>query len=433
MKGIEIISVSEKSLAEDAGIKPGDKLCRVNQRRIKDSIDYLFYCQDDILRLDIMRNNKKLSFELEQQKRDRDIGIELKPFRITRCKNNCIFCFVKQLPKGLRKTLYIRDDDYRLSFLFGNYITLTNLSEHARKRIITQKLSPLYVSVHATNPDVRCKLLNNPLAGNILEEINFFTSHKIRLHTQIVLCPGINDGEILAQTIKDLYKFYPYVMTIAVVPAGITQFSTHEFSPFSKEDALKTLEIVTPLSRRFKKRHGEPIVYAADEIYIQSNERFPPCRDYGEFEQFENGVGMLASFLHDLKKLRIPQFIKPINVSTLTGVSFWPYMTEAVEKFKRIEGLSLEAYRIENSFFGPQVTVTGLLTGRCIIKALSNKPLGDLLLLPDVLLRDKEDLLLDDVTVDDIAEILGVKVHVIDSTPRGMLQGIIEASRDKHN
>lgn len=431
MKGIEILTVSANSLAEEAGIRPGDKLCRVNGRAVKDSIDYLFYSQDDIVKLDIIRNDKELSFELEQQEDGREIGITLRPFRITRCKNNCVFCFVKQLPKGLRKTLYIRDDDYRLSFLFGNYITLTNLSEHARKRIITQRLSPLYVSVHATDSDTRCRLLNNPVAGSIMDEIKFLASHKIRVHTQIVLCPGINDGRILVQTIKDLYKFYPYVMTIAIVPIGTTQFSAHDFPAFSKEDALKTLEILSPLIRRFKRRHGEPIVYAADEIYIQANEKFPSYRDYGYFDQFENGVGMVASFMHDLKRLRVPSHIKPLNVSTLTGISFWPFLAEAVEKFNRIEGLSVEAYRVENSFFGPQVTVTGLLTGRCIIKALSNNRLGDLLLLPDVLMKDNEGLLLDNVTIDNITEILNVEVKVIDSTPRGVLQGILEAAKSK--
>ncbi|HLC15954.1 MAG TPA: DUF512 domain-containing protein, partial [Thermodesulfovibrionia bacterium] len=253
-------------------------------------------------------------------------------------------------------------------------------------------------------------------------------SNKIRMHTQIVLCPGINDGEALSQTIKDLYKFYPYVLTIAVVPVGITQFSAHGIPPFTKEDALKTLEIVAPFSRRFKRRHGEPIVYAADEIYIKAEEKFPAYRDYGEFDQFENGVGMVASFLHDLKKLRLPQRIKPLKASTLTGVSFWPFVAEAVERLNRIEGLSLQALRIENSFFGPQVTVTGLITGRCLIKALSNKSLGDVLLLPDVLLKDGEDLFLDDVSVKDIAEILSIEVKVVESTPKGMLQGILQAS-----
>jgi len=329
MKGIEIISVSENSLAEDLGIRPGDKLCRINNHTIRDSIDYLFYAQDEHLVLDIIRQDKELFFEVDQD--DREPGIMLKPFRTTTCKNNCIFCFVKQLPKGLRKTLYIRDDDYRLSFLFGNYITLTNLSDHARKRIITQRLSPLYVSVHTTDPALRRTLLNNPTAGNVLEEIKFLASHKIRMHTQIVLCPGINDGEALSQTIKDLYKFYPYVLTIAVVPVGITQFIAHGIPPFSRENALKTLEILTPFSRRFKRRHGEPIVYAADEIYIKAEEKFPAYRDYGEFDQFENGVGMVASFLHDLKKLRLPQRIKPLKVTTLTGISFWPWLAEAVE------------------------------------------------------------------------------------------------------
>jgi putative radical SAM enzyme (TIGR03279 family) len=424
-KGIKIIDVSEKGLAFKMGIRANDRLCRINNHPVKDVIDYLFYGQDEYLTIDVMRNDTIYTFEHPNED-GHDPGISLSAIRIKRCRNNCIFCFVNQLPEGLRKSLYVKDDDYRLSFLYGNYITLTNLSQSCRDRIIRQRLSPLYVSVHTTNNDMRRIMIGNPAAHDILEEIEYFTSRKIRFHTQIVLCPGINDGEELCRTIKNLYKFYPYVASIAVVPVGLTDYASRGIRPFTQNDAHEALKVVSQFGKRFKRRHGEPIVYGSDELYLMANAPLPYHTYYGDFDQIENGVGLIASFLRDSKKLKLPKKIDPLGVTTITGVSFWPYLQEVLQKFRTIEGLSIDAYKIENILFGSSVTVTGLLSGRSIIKGLLDKELGDIVLIPDVTLKSDRPVFLDDVTIKDMEKILKVKVIPIESTPEGILQGIIK-------
>jgi putative radical SAM enzyme (TIGR03279 family) len=385
----------------------------------------MYNSQESVLNLKILRDKKTLSIRIKR-KESAPLGFELKSFRTKKCRNKCVFCFVNQLPKGLRKPLYLKDDDYRMSFLYGNYITLTNITAKEKERILSQKLSPLYISVHTTNNELRRKMLGNQKAPDILKEITELTEHKIRLHVQIVLCQGMNDGEELSNTIKDLQKFYPYISSIAVVPVGLTKHKKAGVKPFDKKDAIEVIETVKQFRRRLQKRHGDPLVYLADEFYIKAGAPFPLLRSYGDLPQIENGVGLVPVFLHCSKKLKIPKKIKPRKVAVITGASFMPYLEEFAKKLNAIEGLSLDIIKVENKFFGPSVTVTGLLTGKDILKTVLGKTKADCLLVPDVALKEGTDMLLDNVTLRDLEESLGMNVVAIEPTPQGLLNGITD-------
>ena len=432
--GVEIELIAGGSVAERAGLLPKDKLIRVNGNNIKDAIDLLFYSNESDLQFTVSRGAAKLAIKVS---RGRDgssgLGIGLKPFHTRSCKNNCIFCFVSQLPKGLRKSLYLKDDDYRMSFLYGNYLTLTNLSPEDKQRIIAQHLSPLYISVHSTNTAVRNKLLGVQTAENIAREIKFFADNKIRMHTQIVLCPGYNDGKDLEKTIADLYRFYPYVQSIAVVPVGLTAHRKKKLKPVDMEDALSALDTIRKFQNRFRRKHGEGIVYGADELYIKAAAEFPPLDEYGELPQIENGVGMVPLFLHQVKKVKLPQASQRSKDAgsrflTFTGVSFHPYLSRYVGRLRKA-GINIEAVPVENTFFGPSVTVTGLLTGRDVIKSLSGLVgEGDIILVPDVVLRSDGDMFLDDISRPVIEEVLGVPVVSVASNPQGIVDAIVALS-----
>jgi len=424
---LTIDRVADGSIAREIGLKNGDVILAVNDKPIRDLIDYMYYSQESPTELKIRRGSRTYSFKIKKKDKT-NLGFELKQFKIKKCRNRCIFCFVDQLPKGMRKPLYLKDDDYRMSFLYGNYITLTNISVADKKRIFEQRLSPLYISVHTTNDELRRKILSNPKAPNILQEIQELTGSKIKLHTQIVLVPGINDGAELSKTIKDLYRFYPYVASIAVVPAGLTRHRKTHIKSVEKADAIKTIETIKQFNKRFKRRHGDPIVYASDELYIKANIPFPSIKEYGDLPQIENGVGLVPSFLDSMKSLKFPKKIEPKKIVTFTGVSFTPYLEDVSQKLKTIGGLSFEVFKIENKFFGPTVTVTGLLTGRDIIKTLMGKIKGDCLLVPKVTLRDRDNIFLDNVTLKDLEENLGIRAKVIEPTPEGLLKGIINES-----
>ena len=415
--------ITEDSPAHKAGLEKGDILLSINDHPVMDIIDYMFHSNDSTLNLKVQRGKKSHTFRIKR-KQGTDIGFELKSFRTRSCRNKCIFCFVDQLPKGMRKTLYLKDDDYRMSFLYGNYITLTNISAKEKKRIFEQKLSPLYISVHTTNNELRRKMIGNPKAPDILKELQELTSHKIKVHAQIVVCPGQNDGEELEKTIRDLQKFYPYMASIAVVPVGLTKHKKSQVKAVGKDDAIKTIDIVKRFRRRFKRRHGDPIVYLADEFYIKAESSFPSLKGYGDLPQIENGVGLIPSFLQGAKKIKLPKKVEPMKIALFTGASFMPYLEEFTRKLKTIEGLELDLFRVENKFFGPTVTVTGLLSGKDILKTIVGKTKADCLFVPDVALRDGSDVFLDNVSLKDMEESLGMKVRAIEPTPEGILRGI---------
>ncbi len=418
-----ISQVSEGSAAHRAGLEKGDLILSINGFPVQDVIDYMFHSGDSVLNLKVQRGKKNHSLKI-RRKQGTDIGFELRTFRTRSCRNKCVFCFVNQLPKGMRKTLYLKDDDYRMSFLYGNYITFTNISAKEKKRIIEQKLSPLYISVHSTDNNIRKKMLGNPKAPDILQEIHELTSHKIKIHVQIVICPGINDGEHLEKTIKDLQKFYPYLASIAVVPVGLTKHKKSQVKTVSKNDAVKIIDIVGKFRRRFKKRHGDPIVYLADEFHIKAELPFPSLKAYGDLPQIENGVGLIPSFLQNAKKIKIPKKLTPSKIAVFTGASFMPYLEEFADRLRAIEGLELDVFKVENKFFGSSVTVAGLLSGKDILKTIVGKTKADCLLVPDVMLKEGTDVFLDNVSLKDMAESLGINVRAIEPTPEGLLRGI---------
>ncbi len=329
-----------------------------------------FTAAEDNLKIEVKRGGKNINI-LVSRKDCKEFGIDFKPFKIMTCKNNCIFCFVKQLPKGLRKTLYIKDEDYRMSFLYGNYITLSNMTKEDRRRIIEQRLSPLYISVHSTNRTLRNRLLGNAKSTDILKELKFFTDNKIRFNLQVVLCPGYNDGEELQRTLSDLYRFYPYVLSIAVVPVGLTIYKKHSIRPVEKADAEHALKIIESFQKRFRKRHGNPVVYGADELYLKAERSFPPLREYGDLHQIENGVGMVPLFMNQVKKLKLPKTLQlKKKFFTFTGTSFYPFLKKSIERLFEKETLNIiDTVPVENKFFGASVTVAGLLTGRDVIKS----------------------------------------------------------------
>ncbi len=421
-KGITIESVTPGSIAEAAGLCAGDIIGDVNATPIRDVIDFMFNKDEDELNIGFRRDGSRKKITIVSES-NADLGITFKPLKVKICKNNCIFCFVKQLPKGLRKPLYIKDEDYRLSFLYGNYTTLSNITAEEKKRIVQQRLSPMYISVHTTNKPLRNKMLGNPKATDILKELKYFADHKIRMHIQIVVCPGLNDAKELQSTIQDIYRYHPYVSSIAVVPVGLTKHRRMQLTPMTREVALKSLDIVNAFQKRFRKKHGEAIVYCADEMYIKAETPFPSVQEYGELPQLENGVGMVPLFISQARKLKIPKTISSKNrVLTFTGTSFYPYLKRFITRLSEKEHLPVDVIPVKNTFFGETVTVTGLLTGRDVISALhDNTENYQTLVVPDVVLREGDTLFLDNVSLQDLQDATGLKVVTTDGTPQGFI------------
>jgi putative radical SAM enzyme (TIGR03279 family) len=425
--GVEIESLETGSPAAKAGLREGDLLLSVNSYPLHDVIDLMFAGGSDEFEIEFSRSGSRHKVHIISGD-DGDLGITVKPFRVKTCRNNCIFCFVKQLPRGLRKSLYVKDEDYRLSFLYGNYMTLSNITEEDKKRILEQRLSPLYISVHTTNRALRNRMLGNEDARDIMKELKFLAANKIRMHIQIVLCPGFNDGRELRNTIMDVYKFYPYISSVAVVPVGLTRHRKQQLQPVEKDDALSAVSIVETFQKRFKKKHGEPVVYCSDEMYIKAGKAFPALKEYGSLPQIENGVGMVPLFLNQAKKIRIPNNLsRKKNILTFTGKSFFPYLSRFINRLTENNDVSITVLPVDNEFFGQSVTVAGLLTGRDIIRALhDNTDSYDILIVPDVVLKEGAEVFLDDVSLKDIEEATGLKTVVTDGTPQGFIDTIGE-------
>ncbi len=431
---LRIAEVLPGSTAACAGIKTGDMLVSINGRELRDCIDYQFYASAERLSFLVLRPDGSRSTIKITKEPDDTLGITFPPFSIRRCRNKCIFCFVDQMPAGCRKSLYVKDDDYRASFLFGNYITLSNMREEDWERIFTQRLSPLYLSVHATEPGLRGFMLNNKQTPDMLALIGRLAAGGIRVHAQIVLCPGINDGSHLERTVTDLASFYPAVQSVAAVPVGLTAFRKGVFPlrSYRTGEARKVVMAVESMGRRFRKRLGTRLVFASDEFYIKAKQPFPPASFYEDFPQLENGVGMVSTFFRDAGRTRLPRRVTPRVVTVVTGVSFGPILKGVLERVKDIPGVSIRLITVRNGFFGESVTVSGLLTGSDIRRAVAGRRLGSLLVIPASTLRDDEKTFLDDMTLDDLQQSAGVPVRTVNTLGdliRLLMEGTIGGKR----
>jgi len=422
--GLAVTEVISGSIAEEVGIEIGDRLTSINGREILDPIDYRYFSTEEQLLMELIKSNGEV-WEVDLSKEpDEEIGIDFDPMKIRRCPNKCFFCFVDQMPEGQRNELYIRDEDYRFSFLFGNYITLTNLTKRDKARIFEQRLSPLYISVHTTDPELRKFMLGNPKARPILGEIREMVEHGIRLHTQIVLCPGVNDGQYLSKSVEELVRFYPGVGSLAVVPVGITghRQGLYPIQEVTQEYARATLERIRPLQERSIKERGYPFVFPSDEFYIKANLPFPSVPSYYDLPQLENGVGLVPVFMEEMQRLvkTLPRRLRVAKKVTLvTGVSFSAHFEKALSRI-RVSGLTLRPVVIRNDFFGSSTTVAGLLTGRDIIAQLESCPIGDLLVIPRVTLND-QGMFLDGKTPKDVEAATGTETVMVEPDAAGLI------------
>lgn len=398
--------VVEGSIAEELGIEKGDEILSIDNSKMIDMIDYNFLCKSDLLTLEI----KKLNGEIEEIELEKDFDEELGIIfesavfdRVKPCLNHCIFCFVDQQPKGLRETLYVKDDDYRLSYLQGTYITLTNLSENDKDRIKRMHLGPFYVSVHTTNPELRVKMLKNPNAGKALENLKWFRKNKIPFHAQIVLCPGYNDGAELERTLSDLAELKNTVLSVAIVPVGITQFRKEGLKQVDKKCAQETIKIASKYKR----------VCCSDEFFLLAEQDIPPTKYYGNFNQLEDGVGSIRMLLDDFKSRKLPKKINtPLKLSFATSYAAKYAIDKIAEKLNKIKNLSVTVNPVKSDYWGQDITVAGLITTDDLIKTVKNID-TDIVIIPSVMLRPYSEDFLDGKNLSYVKEKTGKEFFIV--------------------
>jgi putative radical SAM enzyme (TIGR03279 family) len=345
------------------------------------------------------------------------------------CSNNCIFCFVNQLPRRMRRSLYVKDDDYRYSFLFGNFITLTNLREAEWQKITAMQLSPLYISVHCIQGELRARMLENDRAANIKSDLERLKAAHIKVHTQIVLCPGINDGPILQETIEELARLHPSVQSIGIVPVGLSghREKLPSIKPVDEDQARELIQLAGQYQQRFRAAWGSGFVYLADEIYLRAGQALPDADYYDDYCQIENGIGLSRILLDEFEEManQLPTEIEPREVHIITGLSAVPVLNQIISQLQKIKGLHAELIAVENKYFGGAVSVTGLLTGSDIIRTLGQDYQGKTVLMPEVLLRDGQQTLLDDLTIEDIMESSGAEIITVDGSALDLMEKIL--------
>lgn len=419
---LTIKSIDKGSIAEELGLKPGDAITAFNGEEALDILDYSYYDASDKFVMTVKRGGVTEDYEIEKDDWE-EIGINFTENCYLNtpksCLNKCVFCFVDQLPKGLRKTLYIKDDDYRLSFVTGNYVTLTNVGEKEINRVIEKKFSPLYISVHATDDRIRRYLLGKPDAAELMPILRRFATAGIVMHTQVVMCPEINDGEVLMKTVRDLAELYPQVKSLAVVPVGLTghRNGLSCVEPVDEECAARTIRDCDWFNEEFRKTHGENFVFCSDEMYVKSGIEVPEEEYYGDFEQIENGVGLLTEFKRDCKEgLEGASRARKGTFVLLTGVSAFDYVNREVGRIKNLyPDLDVTVTAVENEFFGKTVTVTGLLTGGDLLKAIKKTPKNATVILPRVMLKEFENVFLDGMTVDELRKAGKRNIEIVDT------------------
>lgn len=436
MAGLLIDDVLPGSVAEELEIEPGDRLLSINGQELRDVIDYNFYSADDELVLLVEKaDGEEWELEIEREEGE-SLGLIFHPPQPARCGNACVFCFVHQLPKGLRAPLYVKDEDYRLSFLYGNYVTLANIDRADLERIKEQRLSPLYISVHATESELRETLLGKKGILPILEVMQELAAARIVMHTQVVLCPGLNDGKAFIKTVDDLARLHPMVASLAVVPVGLTghRQRLQNLEPVTREYAAAFVAEWEARAKGLEDQLGEPFLFLADEFYIKGELPFPPLEEYGDLPQIENGVGMIPLFLHDAEEvLEEAHPLPALRITVVTGESPYRYLADFLAQLSEKTGTVLEPVAVKNLMFGGGVTVTGLVSGKDIIAALKGRELGDLVLVPDVMLKEGEGVFLDDVSEQDLEEALNCSVRVVPSTPCGIYEALLEeAEAERH-
>ena len=415
-----ISKVYKDSIADELGIEVGDLLISINGEPIHDIIEYRFLLSDEYLEVEIQKQNREVYIYEIEKDYDDDLGIEFTNPIIDKaksCRNKCVFCFIDQLPKGMRETLYFKDDDSRLSFLQGNFVTLTNMSEEDINNIIKYRISPINISVHTTNPELRKTMIKNKFAGNLYSIMERLAEAQIQMNCQIVLCPGYNDKEELERTVSDLTKLYPYVNSAAAVPVGITKHREHlpNLEIFNEKTAGETIDQVDKLQKKYLKELGTRFIFLSDEFYIMANRKLLDYDEYEGFIQFENGVGMISKFEREIKdyleNLSEDHKSKIKKVSIATGHSAYEFMCEMAKCImEKCPNVQIDVYKIINNFFGDTITVSGLVTATDIIDQLKDKNLGETLYIPRSMLKADEEIFLDHITLENLSDIMGLEV-----------------------
>ena len=433
--------IKEGSIAEEMGMEPGDELLEIGGQEIVDIFDYQYLTQDEYIEVLIRRaDGEEWLLEIDKEY-DEDLGIEFENGLMDdyrSCHNKCIFCFIDQMPKGMRETLYFKDDDSRLSFLQGNYVTLTNMSDEDVERIIRYHLSPINISFQTTNPELRCMMLNNRFAGQALLQVRKLYEAGITMNGQIVLCKGVNDGAELERSIADLTAYLPHLESVSVVPVGLSKYreGLYPLESFTKEDAQEVLRCIHRWQEKLYPQYGLHFVHASDEWYVLAEEPLPEAERYDGYLQLENGVGMLRllltefadamKLLEEQKQVRERYVSCGGELSVVTGQLAYPFLQAMVRQLEeRFPALHIHVYAITNEFFGERITVSGLLTGQDIIRQLQGRELGERILLPQNVLRSGEDYFLDDVTVGDVEKALQVKVDIVKSSGHDFVHAVL--------
>lgn len=433
---VKISGVEKGGRAENLGVMPGDILLSINGHDIADVLDYRFFETERELRLKLTRRGEPYSVELVKPQYAR-IGLEFDTYLMDQqrsCKNKCVFCFIDQLPPGMRETLYFKDDDDRLSFLFGNYITLTNIDDREIDRILQMHISPINVSVHTMDPELRCKMMHNRFAGESLRHLYRLAEGGVKLNCQIVLCPGLNDGSALEYSLDKLYGLGESLLSVACVPVGLTRYreGLYPLKPYTKETAGDVLDILERYGEIFLRERGSRTVYASDEFYLLAERTIPPLEFYEDFPQIENGVGMLRNMQDEFdwameeKNVDESACPRPRKVTIPTGEGVYPFLNSLLDGLRqKCHNLTIDLFPVHNDFFGGTVNVTGLLTGRDLLKALKVRKLGDEVLLSGSMMKAGEDIFLDDMTREQLEAELGVPVKRTGPTGEALLAAIL--------
>ena len=431
----EIVHIEKGSIADRLELREGDALAKINGETLIDQIDYQALTAQSPCVLEVIRRDGRVVRHTVHKEDDEPLGITLSDTMLCNprvCKNHCVFCFIDQMPPGMRDTLYFKDDDSRLSFLQGNYITLTNMSDHDVERIVKYRLEPINISFQTTNPELRCKMLHNRFAGEALKKVDILYRGQIEMNGQIVLCKGVNDGEELERTIRDLTGYLPYLKSVSIVPVGLTKYrdGLYPLEPFTKEDAREVLSVIHRWQEKIYQEHGIHMIHAGDEWYVLAEEEVPEEERYDGYLQLENGVGMMRLLFNEVQEAlsAVTGDERQREISLATGRLMYPYIGKILEEIrKKFPNITTHLYAIRNDFFGERITVSGLITGQDLTGQLKGQPLGERLLLPCNMLKIGEPVFLDDFTLEEVENSLQVKTDIVKSSGQDLLDAVIGA------